>query len=151
MKVILIMIVSCIFLIWLWYCLNMNSYTKIININWGIDLPSYWAKEIYSYSEPSFHGDGIRYHIIDYPIWNDSKKMQNASFSLEKIFYKASLPTDNQISYVNEILDKIVLKENMVPDFKRCFVKYLKQDDNSELFLFYSHETWTLYIVESFL
>ena len=69
--------------------LSTSTYTKVIETNWGIDLPEDGGKEVYSFSEPSFHGDGIRYHVIDYPAGNESKKILNAMFQIEKVFSEA--------------------------------------------------------------
>ena len=81
--------------------LSTSTYTKVIETNWGIDLPEDGAKEVYSFSEPSFHGDGIRYHVIDYPTGNESKKIQNAMFQIEKVFSEADVPSQGQIDAVD--------------------------------------------------
>ena len=47
---------------------KLTNYSTALKLNWNIKLPSS-AKitEIYENSaEPSFHGDGIRYHIFSY-------------------------------------------------------------------------------------
>lgn len=67
-KIILLIVVLCGICIVGFFLINsVNSYTRVLKINWDIELPTAGAKEIYAYSEPSFHGDGIRYHVIDYP------------------------------------------------------------------------------------
>ena len=114
-------------------------------------MPKAGAKEIFAYSEPSFHGDGIRYHVIDYPIGNESKRMQNSVFQLDKIFLHSPQPTEEQIRYVEQLLEQIDVKEDVIPDWGKCELVYLKQEDSSELFLFYWSGTGTVYIVESFL
>ena len=62
-----------------------TPYTEIIESIWNIDLPEAGAKEIYSYSEPSFHGDGIRYHVIDYPIGNEKYQIPFGQYALHII------------------------------------------------------------------
>ena len=146
---ILIAIFICSSFCWMYF--STKPYTKVINMNWDIGLPGDGAKDIFSYSEPSPHGDGIRYHVIDYPIGNESKRILNSVFQLEKIFNVTKQPTDNQISCVEELLRKINIKNDVIPDWKRCRLVYQKQNDNSEIFLFYDSETGTLYVVESFL
>ena len=131
--------------------LSTSTYTKVIETNWGIDLPEDGAKEVYSFSEPSFHGDGIRYHVIDYPAGNESKKILNAMFQIEKMFSEADVPSQGQIAAVEEFLKDIDIPADVVPDWSKCQLVYMKQNDNSELYLFYWSGTGTIYVVESFL
>ena len=130
---------------------SANSYTQVLKMNWGIELPKASANEIYAYSEPGFHGDGIRYHIIDYPIENESKKRQNTALKLEEIFLQSPHPSEEQIRSVNQLLEQIDVAVDVIPEWQDCNLVYLKQEDNSELFLFYQVKTGTVYIVESFL
>lgn len=131
--------------------LSTSTYTKVIETNWGIGLPEDGAKEVYSFSEPSFHGDGIRYHVIDYPAGNESKKILNAMFQIEKVFSEADLPSQGQVAAVEELLKGIDIPADVIPDWSRCQLVHMKQNDNSELYLFYWSGTGTLYVVESFL
>ena len=128
----------------------VNSYTRVLKTNWGIELPEAGAESVFSYSEPSFHGDGIRYHIIDYPIENESKKMQNVAFQLDNLFGGIQ-PTEAQIDYVEQLLKQIDANDMVIPDWKRCRLINLKQEDGSDLFLFYQSETGTVFVVESFI
>lgn len=134
----------------LWLYTSTKPYTKVIWKNWQIELPSEGARDLYSYSEPSFHGDGIRYHVIDYEIGNESKRVQNSVFQLEKIFLHASQPTDGQIAYVEHLLNETSIQEDVFPDWGNCQLVYEKKDDYSEIFMFYWSGTGTLYVVESF-
>ncbi len=129
---------------------SVNSYTRVLKTNWGIELPEAGAEAVFSFSEPSFHGDGIRYHVIDYPIGNESKKMQNVAFQLDKVFGGIQ-PTEAQIDYVEQLLKQIEANDMVIPDWERCSLINLKQEDGSELFLFYQSETGTVFIVESFI
>ena len=46
---------------------NLTNYSTVLKANWNIELPKNSIKEIYSTSStPSFHGDGIRYHIFSF-------------------------------------------------------------------------------------
>ena len=151
-KIIILMVGLCVICAFGSFLMNStNSYTRVLKTNWGIELPKAGAKEIFAYSEPSFHGDGIRYHVIDYPIGNESKRMQNSVFQLDKIFLHSPQPTEEQIRYVEQLLEQIDVKEDVIPDWGKCELVYLKQEDSSELFLFYWSGTGTVYIVESFL
>lgn len=131
-------------------CGCIRSYTTAVRMNWGIDLPYTGAKEIFSYSVPDFHGDGIRYHVIDYSVGNGSKKAHTAACKLDTVFDGSSHPTATQTAYAEQLLKQIDVPENMFPDWKRCSLVCRKQEDNSELFLFRSRDTGTVYILESF-
>ena len=130
---------------------STSAYTKIIESNWGIDLPRSGAKEVYSFSEPSFHGDGIRYHVIDYPIGNESKRIANSVFQLEKVFLGASKPTEDQVAYVEALLAETEIPQDEIPIWNECVLVSQSQEDGSELYLFYGGATGTVYVVESFL
>lgn len=127
-----------------------STYTTVIERNWEIDLPEAGAKEVYSFSEPSFHGDGIRYHVIDYPVGNESKKNQNTMFQIEKVFSETDFPTEGQIAAVEGLLKDIDIPDDIIPDWSKCQLIYMIQDDGSELYLFYWSGTGTIYVVESF-
>lgn len=129
---------------------SVNSYTRVLKSNWGIELPKTAAKEIFAYSEPSFHGDGIRYHVIDYPIENENKRIQNTVFQLEKLFLHSPQPSEEQIKNVGQLLKQIDVKDDVIPEWEKCNLVYLKKEDSSELFLFYWNRTGTVYIIESF-
>ena len=130
---------------------STHPYTKVIKKNWQIELPSSGARDLYSYSEPSPHGDGIRYHVIDYEIDNGAKRVEASVLQLEKIFDNAQQPTEDQISYAVQLLQRADIKDAELPDWTKCKLVYQKQADSSEIFMFYWDGTGTLYVVESFL
>lgn len=131
--------------------LSTSTYTNVIEMNWGIDLPEDDAKELYSFSEPSFHGDGIRYHVIDYPAGNESKRVLTSMSQIEKVFSDADIPTQGQIAAVEDLLKGTDIPADVIPDWSKCQLIYMKQKDNSELYLFYWSGTGTIYVIESFL
>lgn len=135
---------------YLYMMIPNTSYTKVIEANWGIDLPEDGAKAVYSFSESSFHGDGIRYHVIDYPAGNESKKILNAMFQIEKIFSETELPTEGQLADAEKLLKEIDVPADSIPDWSKCQLVYMTQNDGSELYLFYWSVTGTIYVVESF-
>ena len=146
---ILLLILICSMLGWMYF--STKPYSKVIWKNWQIEVPSEGARDLYSYSDPSPHGDGIRYHVIDYEIGNESKRVQNSVFQLEKIFLHAPQPTADQIAYVEQLLKETSVPEDEFPDWGKCQLIYEKKDDSSEIFMFYWSGTGTLYVVESFL
>ena len=126
-------------------------YTKVIWKNWGIALPSEGARDLYAYSVPSPHGDGVRYHVIDYEIDNASKRVEAAVSQLDAFFNDAPQPTEDQVLYVEQLLAGTGIEDEELPDWKSCRLVYQKSNDNSEIFLFFWSGTGTLYVVESFL
>ena len=134
----------------LWLYFSAMPYAKVIHKNWGIELPTAGERDLYSYSQPSPHGDGVRYHVIDYPVGKDSKETRKTVSRLESIFRDVTEPTESQISRVEQLLEERGIEDDAVPDWKRCSLLYLKQEDGSELFLFCWLGTGTLYVVESF-
>lgn len=72
-------------------------------------------------------------------------------FQIEKVFAEAAIPTEGQIADAEERLKGIDIPGDSLPDWSKCQLVYRKQQDNSELYLFYRSETGTIYIVESFL
>lgn len=148
---ILMLIALFVVIMMLWMHFSTKPYPKVIQKNWQIEVPSEGARNLYSYSEPSPHGDGIRYHVIDYEIGNESKRVQNSVFQLGKIFLHAAQPTESQIAYVEELLQETTVPEDEFPDWEKCQLVSEKKDDSSEIFMFYWSGTGTLYVVESFL
>lgn len=126
-----------------------KTYTRAVKLNWGIELPHTGGKELFAYSEPGFHGDGIRYHVIAYAAGNDTGRMQKAVSQLEKLFDNSSEPTDEQIVRVEQMLGQIEVEGDVIPDWKECSLICMRQEDGSELFMFYLNGT--VYIAEAFL
>ncbi|MCQ2566229.1 MAG: hypothetical protein MJ194_05250 [Clostridia bacterium] len=143
----LVCVVCVVFLV---SCRSVGGYVKTVRANWGIELPEYGAKEEFAYSTSSPHGDGVRYHIIDYPAGSESAKAQDSLFQLEKLFYNAPCPAESQIQSTELLLDSIDVEGSAV-DWTRCRLIYLRQEDNSELYMYYQSDTGTVYILESFI
>ncbi|MFW2488576.1 hypothetical protein ACN077_08350 [Clostridium chromiireducens] len=116
-----------------------KAYTKIIDINWSISLPTSY-KEIYSIdSGASFHGDGERYHIFQYAKESDINQSVNWK--------------NNKDEYIETEIDKVlsslnVRKENM-PNFQSNYKYYtIGKDDNSKIYLIFTTDSKKLYVVE---
>ncbi|MBQ7001511.1 MAG: hypothetical protein IJN67_10775, partial [Oscillospiraceae bacterium] len=67
------------------------------------------------------------------------------------VFSEADVPSQGQIAAVVEFLKDIDVPADVIPDWSKCQLVYMKQNDNSELYLFYWSGTGTIYAVESFL
>lgn len=145
-KIAIFVIIAAIGLPCIWSYLN--SYSPILKINWGFPLPSKaHFSEIYSKdSGASFHGDGVRYHILSYedhePIekmfpWTDQEEKTNFSSSYEDA--------------VSSWLKEINVSDKYKPNYSNCLYMYKSKDDNSEIILLWDSSKKLLYIAESFL
>ena len=69
------------------------SYASVLEANWGVELPiKALCKEVYKADTgPSFHGDGIRYHVFSYRYEDDIDLMFAWSGNLENetLFYQS--------------------------------------------------------------
>ncbi|MEZ0536625.1 hypothetical protein ACAG39_05155 [Caldicellulosiruptoraceae bacterium PP1] len=132
--ILLLFIVIVIFLY-----IQINTYSKVINLNWSIKLPNSY-KEIYSAnSGASFHGDGQRYHIFEYNNENEINQAlnwinaKNVSMELE----------------INKILNNLNVSKQNMPDYNKKYKYYVKfQEDSSKIYLIFVPDTRKLYIIE---
>lgn len=114
-------------------------YTVVINMNWSIKLPNSY-KEIYSKnSGPSFHGDGIRYHILEY------KNKGDIALSLH---WKDDKNSEIETS-VKNALESLNVPVIYMPNFNSNYKYYLKKkEDSSVIYSIFFPSVRKLYIVE---
>lgn len=129
---------------------GLSEYHQVVKLNWEIDLPGGY-EELYAYSEPSFHGDGLRYHVLDYPAGAEDKKNLERIWRIEQLFRDAELPSEWEIERINGWLDEMGVPGEFAPDYGRCELLYARKEDHSELYLLWQAGDGTLYVVESFL
>jgi len=142
--VIIIVLSAIMFFMWK----HLANYNTTLEANWEISIPfkaSY--SETYSKdSGPSFHGDGIRYHIFSYKDHSYVEEMLEwESDEKYTIFY------GNYSNTVNVWLDTIDVPSEYRPDYSECMFWYNSQDDNSEIIILWDKEKGHLYVIESFL
>ena len=123
------------------------SYASVLEANWGVELPiKALCKEVYKADTgPSFHGDGIRYHVFSYRYEDYIDLMFAWSGNLENktLFYRS-------YSEASDIwLDELDIPEEQYPDYDACFCWYKSEHDNSEILIFWNPEINRLYIVEN--
>ncbi len=125
-KIAILVIITIIGLACLWSYLD--NYSKTLNINWGFSLPSEaHYSEVYSKdSSPSFHGDGIRYHIFSYKEARPINEMFCWKNTEEKTIYNASYQ-----DAVTEWLNSINVSAENTPNYSDCLYWYESQDDVS--------------------
>ena len=75
-KIVLVIIVVLV-TVWTIYRAIVPSYSSVLEANWDIELPvKALCKEVYSEDTgPSFHGDGIRYHVFRFTNSSEIEKM----------------------------------------------------------------------------
>ena len=145
-KKILLLIVVVLVSSWTIYRSIIPSYASVLEANWGIELPvKAICKEVYSEDTgPSFHGDGIRYHVFSYRYEDQIDLMFAWSGNLENktLFYQS-------YSEAADVwLGELVIPQEQYPDYDSCFCWYKNEHDNSEIIIFWNPEINRLYIVE---
>lgn len=144
-----IIITACVIVICICIAILLQPlyrYSRTVYTNWKYDLPVTY-REVYEYSEPSFHGDGYRYHVFQY--WK-SKKAIEQLYTRESAD-KSEKELDSDITIISEWLDEMDVPENVRPDYKECLWQSAKQEDGSVIYLLWNPKTFTLYIAESFM
>lgn len=128
--------------------LSNEGYSRVLNTNWGITLPSdAHCLEIYeSDTGVSFNGDGLRYHVFSYE--NSSSIEHLLEWSEDDrstIFYST------QIEAAKNWLMDLNVPDEWKPDYENSRYYYCSHSDNSELIIFWNAENELLHVVESFL
>ena len=147
-KKILMLIVVVLVSSWTIYRAIVPSYSSVLEANWGIELPiKARCKEVYEADTgPSFHGDGIRYHVFTYR-YEDYIDLMFA-------WPPTKYPT-NYYATTSEAseawLDEIAVPAEERPDYSKCSSWHKSQEDNSEIIFFWDSEQNRLYIVENFI
>lgn len=154
-KKILLLMVVVLVSVWTIYRAIVPSYSSVLEANWGIQLPiKAFCKEVYEADEgPSFHGDGIRYHVFSYQNsaaieqmlpWSDSEGNTLAWSQIqgeEKRYQTYSEAADLWLA-------ELGIPQEQYPDYNACFCWYQNANDNSEIILFWNPEISRLHIVE---
>ena len=146
-KKILLLIIVVLVTVWTIYQSIIPSYASVLEANWDIELPvKAICKEVYSEDTgPSFHGDGIRYHVFSYRYEDYINLMFAWSGNLENktLFYQS-------YSEAADIwLGELGIPQEQYPDYDACFCWYKNAHDNSEIIIFWNPEINRLYIVEN--
>ena len=146
-KRILLAVLVALISVWTIYKSIVPSYSSVLEANWGIELPiKALCKEVYEADTgPSFHGDGIRYHVFSYRYEDYIDLMFAWSGNMENktLFYQS-------YSEAADIwLSELKTPQEQYPDYDDCFCWYKNAHDNSEIIVFWNPEINRLYIVEN--
>ena len=123
--------------------LHPGDYTATVALNWGLSLPSGSQCVYEADSGSSFHGDGERYHVLEYA--GDGR--------LEQALAEQATPLPSAENPVTEILDDLSVPADQRPDFADCgvFTADHPSDDRNRLYLLVNSAGTRLYVVEFFL
>lgn len=120
-----------------------GDYMLTVNLNWELDLPASQGCLYETDSGASFHGDGERYHVLEYA--GDGR--------LEQALAEQATPLPSAENPVTEILDDLSVPADQRPDFADCgvFTADHPSDDRNRLYLLVNSAGTRLYVVEFFL
>lgn len=120
-----------------------GDYMRTVNLNWELDLPTSQGCLYETDSGASSHGDGERYHVLEYA--GDGR--------LEQALAEQATPLPSAENPVTEILDDLSVPADQRPDFADCgvFTADYPSDDRNRLYLLVNSAGTRLYVVEFFL
>lgn len=155
-KKILILIVIVLVSAWTIYRAIIPSYSSVLEANWGIELSiKALCKEVYEADTgPSFHGDGIRYHVFRFTNSSEIEKMLPWSDVNGKTFaWSQTEGEEKRYQTYREASDlwlgELEIQQEQYPNYDACFCWYKNAHDNSEIIIFWNPEINRLYIVEN--
>ena len=155
-KRILLAILVALISTWTIYKSIAPSYFSVLETNWGIELPvKAICKEVYSEDTgPSFHGDGIRYHVFSYFKSSEIEKMLPWSdVNGNTLAWSQTQGEEKHYQTYHEATDlwlsELEFPQEHYPDYDSCFYWYENEHDNSEIIIFWNPEINRLYIVEN--
>ena len=121
------------------------GYASALRLNWGISLPIL-ARPSLCYeadSGPSFHGDGERYHVLQYAVGS----------GIESALFWQAPPVDADETEATEaLMDHLDVPDRLRPDLESCrwHTATDPSDSRNHLYLLFDPSTLELYILESF-
>ena len=119
-----------------------EDYTRLIRLNWKLDLPASESCLYETDSGASFGGDGERYHVLAYV--DDS--------GLEEALEREAEPLAPAEEAVTAILDGLSVPADQRPDYADCcwFTAFRPEDARDKLYLLANSAGTRLFVIESF-
>ena len=119
-----------------------EDYTRLIRLNWELDLPASESCLYETDSGASFGGDGERYHVLAYV--DDSW--------LEEALEREAEPLAPAEEAVTAILDGLSVPADQRPDYADCcwFTAFRPDDARDKLYLLANSAGTRLFVIESF-
>lgn len=145
-KRILLAVLVALISTWTIYRSIVPSYSSVLEANWGIELPiKALCREVYKEDTgPSFHGDGVRYHVFSYRY----EDFIDLMFTWRHI-QSNTLHYQSYSEAADVWLSELDISKEDYPGYEDCFYWYRNADDNSEMIVFWNPEINRLYIVEN--
>ncbi|MBQ9459609.1 MAG: hypothetical protein IJU66_06710 [Oscillospiraceae bacterium] len=128
-------------------CRGADGYGAALHLNWGFELPREGScQEVFhADSSDGFHGDGLRCHIYACAGTRLGSMYGWLAEDRETIFH------DSMSGAAEDWLEQLNVPAEWRPRCDDCLYWYQKQEDNSELLVFWDEGRETLCILESFL
>ncbi len=123
--------------------LERRDYTATVELNWDLSLPESSEAVYETDSGPSFHGDGERYHVLQYAVGS----------GIESALSWQAPPADAAAAEAMEaLMDDLDVPERQRPDLDKClwYTAADPSDSRNHLYLLFDSSTLELYILESF-
>ena len=124
---------------------SISGHSFILKANWGISLPlkADLTLLISIQPEPSFHGDGVRYHMFSYEYEDEIENI----FPWSSVEQKTrSYPNCREAAIV--WLEEINVPENIWPNFSECLTWYHTNEYHNEVIFFWDRNEKYFYILE---
>ena len=152
----LLVIIVVLITAWTIFQSIIPSYSSVLEANWDIKLPvKAFCKEVYSEDAgPSFHGDGIRYHVFRFTNSSEIERMLPWSdLNGNTLAWSQTQGEEKRYQTYHEATDlwlsELEIPQEQYPDYDSCFCWYKNAHDNSEIIIFWNPEINKLYIVEN--
>lgn len=108
-------IVTIVLTLYLLGCKASWNYAWVLESNWKITLPDGFYEIYEKDTGPSFHGDGTRYHVLQY---DDIQSIEN--------YFSWTVQTEQLEDKVIEYLGKLEILHDNEPDLDSCQYYYEK-------------------------
>ena len=120
-----------------------RDYTAVVKLNWDLALPESWEEVYKADSSPSFHGDGMRYHVLQYAVGS----------GIESALAWQAPPVDvSEAEAMETLMDGLDVPDRLRPDLESCrwHTAVDPADSRDHLYLLFDPSTLELYILEFF-
>lgn len=122
------------------------SLAQLLEANWGVVLPGGYVERFEVDTGASFHGDGVRYYVLEYA---DDAALREAFSWREEA--SATLFYGSEREAAAALLDGLEIPPEFQLPAADCLYDTVTRDDRSELLLFWHTPDGMLYVVESVL
>ena len=120
-----------------------RDYTAVVKLNWDLALPESWEEVYKADSSPSLHGDGMRYHVLQYAVGS----------GIESALAWQAPPVDvSEAEAMETLMDGLDVPDRLRPDLESCrwHTAVDPSDSRDHLYLLFDPSTLELYILEFF-